>query len=86
VSDSDYDADDHDNLKLNTTYGVEAAGTVKEAIEKDGTLIISVTCEFVVHHAAREPVTDTTLAGLIMSQGVCEANVAECHIIEANND
>ena len=86
MSDDDYDASDHDNMQVSTTYGIAADGTVKEAIEKDGTLILAVTCKFVVHHAAREPVTNTTLMGLIMSQGVTEENVAEVYVIEANND
>jgi len=76
---------DHENVALNSTYGVREAD-IKRSVKNDGTLILSVTCQFVVHHAAREPVTNTTLMGLINSQGVCEENVTECHVIEANNE
>lgn len=86
MSEPIYDATDHDNLELTTTYGVERAGSVKKAIENDGTLIMHVTCVFVVHHAAYEPVTNETLKGLIESQGVTEENVIEAYVMEANND
>jgi 2-C-methyl-D-erythritol 4-phosphate cytidylyltransferase len=86
MSADDYDASKHANLEVTTTYGVSRAGSVKEAIEKDGTLIIHVTCEFVVHHAARVPVTKTTVMELINDQGTCEENVVETFIMEANND
>ena len=75
---------DHENVALNSIYGVREAD-IKRSVENDGTLILSVTCEFVVHHAAREPVTDETLMGLINSQGVCEENVTAFHVIAANN-
>ena len=81
-----YDATNHANLEVNTTYGVAETGSVKEAIEKDGTLHLQVNLSFLVHHAAREPVTPETLAGLITKQGICPTNVDECFIFETNND
>ena len=75
---------DHENVALNSINAVREAD-IKRSVENDGTLILSVTCEFVVHHAAREPVTDETLMGLINSQGVCEENVTAFHVIAANN-
>ena len=81
-----HDATGHANLQCPSTYGVEREGSIKTAIENDGTLIISVTCEFTVHHAAQVPVTKATLMGLIKTQGVSVGNIGPAFVVEANND
>ena len=75
----------HENIHAGRAKGVKRA-TVRESIKKDGTLVLLVSAEFVVHHAAREPITDSTLAGLIADQGVTEQNIHLFKIIEANNE
>ena len=75
----------HDNLQVGRAKGVTKA-KVQESLDNDGTLLVRVTAEFVVHHAAYEPITYTTLAGLIEDQGVTEQNIHLFKIIEANNE
>ena len=78
-------ADGHCNLDIDRS-GPELEGQIRDAINNDGTLIVEITAHFVVHHAARWPVNEDTLAELILSQGICPTNLASWKVIEANND
>lgn len=84
-----YDAVDHDNLSISRARGVTKRD-VADAIEHDGTLVVRVSCSFVVHHAAWAGIDEGTLAGLINrlvgGEHVDPGHIDRFKIIEANRE
>jgi hypothetical protein len=76
---------DHENLDIPRDRKVAKAAVVK-AIQKGGSLVLRVQCEFVVHHSAAIGVSEDALAGLIQDQGVDQFNVVGFKVIEARNE
>lgn len=76
---------DHENLDAPRARNVTAAA-VKRAIEMDGTLKVEVTLHFVVDHAAREEIDETTLAELIEDNGDLSIAIDDYRIIAATEE